>query len=531
MPTNEEIFLAGDVELLYTKNTGIMHHIVKGFMNTGVEYDELFGLCELAFMKAYKTFNVTVKWATYFTRVAQNEILMYLRKQKKWNNNVSFNEIIGTDNNGKSLALECTLRADIDIEGDFIATDEIELLRACINELEPKDRQIIELSLQGLKQGAIAESMGVTQTAVSRRLKRIYFKLRKKYEKGDAVMSKNKGKSKTKQVFNPPTRYPQTLPGEMRRIKENLDRQRTEDNNNVMNLTVSAFAIVLHEFFEFSEEKLKETIEKVYEQLDLCGKELVTIDQMMDLCGSYGLEITQTSDHMDAIGKMLQDKIKVYELLEQGVTEVEDLAKRTNISSRHCSSYRWQWNKEKYGKDYREDIEMATKRAMACKLFDLGKSIDEVVKAIDATKGSVANFKVDWKKDRMSGLTSEEMSSVLTGEKELWQVIQEKVGASKVEAVEEIKKDTVPVQVTEEVRKPIELKVTEESSKQKQKRGLRKTVVVYGEFAEYRPSDGPTRLIDVEVSGQILSMTREELLTLVEEFTQVAEDRSLWEAM
>ena len=92
MPTNEELFLVGDIDRLYSENTGLMHHLCRKFGNTGIEYDELFGQCEIAFMKAYKTFKASqAKWATYFSFVANNEILMYLRKQKKYGSMLSLN--------------------------------------------------------------------------------------------------------------------------------------------------------------------------------------------------------------------------------------------------------------------------------------------------------------------------------------------------------------------------------------------------------------------------------------------------------
>lgn len=339
-------------------------------------------------------------------------------------------------------------------------------------------------------------------------------------------MGKKKGKGKhvsSSPVFVP-IRHPQTMQGEMKRIKEQLTEQRNKDSNDTLNLIASAFLIVLKEFYEIGEEQLKDILNKVFEQLELCSEEVVTIDQMMDLCSSYGLEIHQSKDVMQKIGFMMQEKLKIYELLDQGITEIEDLHKKTGITSRYCSAFRWQWNKEKFGKDYEGDTVMASKKELAYKFFDEGVMDDNrIAKEIDSTKSSVATYKRDWKKEVLEDLTPEEASPYFAGEKELWEIKQEKQCAPKTkDKTEEVIVQKEEVTAQEEAAPETEEKEVVTATKRK---GLKKVVQVIsieGDMATYKP--GGLGCIDIDLGGQVLTLTKEEMRVFAEELLEVSEE-------
>lgn len=345
------------------------------------------------------------------------------------------------------------------------------------------------------------------------------------------------GKKHKKQVFNPPIRYPKKLAGVIQQVEVKHNQDLLRETNNTLNLVTSAYNIVLHEFYEFNEEQLNSALDKVLEQLELCGKELVTVDQLMDLCTEYGLNVTHTADKLDEFGTLMMHKATAFKLLDEGITEVEDIAKKGNMSSRLASAFRWQYNKIKYGKDYKGDVEMISKRELCYALFDKGATISQVVKETDLMKTSVTTYYGSWKKDTLAELTTEEAAPYLAGEKELWQIKQEKnsKGANN-EVVEQVptvqKQPKTETTTTTETRsdapidEPKQEAVTIAVSPTPIKGKLRKKVVIDGEYAQYRPCN--TDLVDVEISGQILTMTKEEMLALAEELPQVVADQDMW---
>ena len=79
-------------KLLVERNLRLVVYIAKKFENTGVGIEDLISIGTIGLMKAINTFNTdkNIKLATYASRCIENEILMYLRKNKKssFGNNV-----------------------------------------------------------------------------------------------------------------------------------------------------------------------------------------------------------------------------------------------------------------------------------------------------------------------------------------------------------------------------------------------------------------------------------------------------------
>ena len=120
-----------------------------------------------------------IKLATYASRCIDNEILMYLRKNKKIKTEVSFDESLSFDMDGNELHLEDILGTDPDIVtrgleenlNKRIVIDEI-------NKLSPRDREIIVLRYgllngQEMTQKDVAELLGISQSYISRIEKKV----------------------------------------------------------------------------------------------------------------------------------------------------------------------------------------------------------------------------------------------------------------------------------------------------------------------------------------------------------------------
>lgn len=68
-------------ETLLVENTPLLKSIIKRFYNKGVEYDDLFQLASMGFVKAIKNFdfNYNVKFSTYAVPMITGEIKRFLR--------------------------------------------------------------------------------------------------------------------------------------------------------------------------------------------------------------------------------------------------------------------------------------------------------------------------------------------------------------------------------------------------------------------------------------------------------------------
>ena len=126
-----------------------------------------------------------IKLATYSSRCIENEILMHLRKISNQKTELSFDEPLNTDWDGNELLLSDVLGTDGDIVMRPIEAEvDQQLLHQCVSRLEERERQIITMryGLDGKPertQKEVAETMGISQSYISRLEKRIIARLKK----------------------------------------------------------------------------------------------------------------------------------------------------------------------------------------------------------------------------------------------------------------------------------------------------------------------------------------------------------------
>ena len=92
-------------EELIKHNLRLVVYIARKFDNTGVDNDDLISIGTIGLIKAINSFKVdkNIKLATYASRCIENEILMYLRKTARLKSEISFEEPLNTDFEGKIL--------------------------------------------------------------------------------------------------------------------------------------------------------------------------------------------------------------------------------------------------------------------------------------------------------------------------------------------------------------------------------------------------------------------------------------------
>ena len=89
----------GDEEarkILIERNLRLVAHVSKKYSTTNIEQDDLISIGTIGLIKGINTFNMdkNFKLATYTARCVENEILMYLRSNKKYGSDVYLNEPI-----------------------------------------------------------------------------------------------------------------------------------------------------------------------------------------------------------------------------------------------------------------------------------------------------------------------------------------------------------------------------------------------------------------------------------------------------
>lgn len=183
--TNEELFIIGDYDTLYTKNIPFMHHIAKRFRNLPIELDDLIGCGNLAFAKCLKHYNPTTsKWLTYFSKFMVNEILMFNRKVLKHSDCISLENITCKNKGSKNLRIEDHLSTGICIDDDVMDRISVEEILELTKQLPEREREALRLHLHGTRQVIIGEQLGISQAYVSRLIKKITNELYKQYRKG-----------------------------------------------------------------------------------------------------------------------------------------------------------------------------------------------------------------------------------------------------------------------------------------------------------------------------------------------------------
>ena len=110
---------------------------------------------------------------------------MHLRKTGSQRTEVSFDEPLNTDQDGKELLLSDVLGTDNDVVMRPIEADvDRQLLQTAVSHLSPRERDIITMrfGLGGTKeltQKEVADRLGISQSYISRLEKRIILRLKR----------------------------------------------------------------------------------------------------------------------------------------------------------------------------------------------------------------------------------------------------------------------------------------------------------------------------------------------------------------
>lgn len=187
-------YQAGDKsarQLLIEKNLRLVAYIVKKYNTSEREIEDLISIGTIGLIKGVDSFDGSknIRLATYCARCIENEILMYIRTEKKSSKNVYLYDSIGSDKEGNEISLIDVIEYEGEDVIEKITQDErikrlSDKIEAVLNE---REKNIIKkrygIDGQNIQtQREIAVEYGISRSYISRIEKSALFKLRKSYE-------------------------------------------------------------------------------------------------------------------------------------------------------------------------------------------------------------------------------------------------------------------------------------------------------------------------------------------------------------
>lgn len=171
---------------LIEHNLRLVVFLAKKYENTGIDLEDLVSIGTIGLIKGVNTYKIdkNIKLATYASRCIDNEILMFLRKNKKRKGEISFEESLSFDSEGNELHLEDILGTDPDLVIKELEHNiEKKLLYEEIEQLNRRDKQIMIMryglyNTEELTQKDVANLLGISQSYISRIEKKVIRKLK-----------------------------------------------------------------------------------------------------------------------------------------------------------------------------------------------------------------------------------------------------------------------------------------------------------------------------------------------------------------
>lgn len=171
---------------LIEHNLRLVVFLAKKYDNTMYDLEDLVSIGTIGLIKGIKTYKLdkNIKLATYASRCIDNEILMFLRKNKKRNSEVSLEDSINFDSEGNELKLEDVFGTEDNVvEKSIESKDDKILLEKEVKNLASRDRNIIEqryglFGKKELTQKELADKLNISQSYISRIEKRVIKKLK-----------------------------------------------------------------------------------------------------------------------------------------------------------------------------------------------------------------------------------------------------------------------------------------------------------------------------------------------------------------
>ncbi len=180
-------------EKLINHNMRLVVHIVKKYTGAA-ETDDLISVGSIGLIKAINTYQVGkgTQLATYTARCIENEILMLLRANKKFKNDLSLSDPVGADKDGNELTLMDLLceKEDTVFQQVDKSIEREKFLKFIKGVLNKREYTVLCLryGLKGEKnyaQREVASFLKISRSYISRIEKKAIEKLKEAVKKGE----------------------------------------------------------------------------------------------------------------------------------------------------------------------------------------------------------------------------------------------------------------------------------------------------------------------------------------------------------
>ena len=166
---------------LIEHNLRLVVFLAKKYESTGYDIEDLVSIGSIGLIKGINTYKIdkNIKLATYASRCISNEILMYIRKNKKSKQEVSLDDTLNFDAEGNELKLSDVLGTENDlVDKEFERKVNKEFLNREIENLSQRDKQIMTLryglnNTREYTQKEVAVMLGISQSYISRIEKKV----------------------------------------------------------------------------------------------------------------------------------------------------------------------------------------------------------------------------------------------------------------------------------------------------------------------------------------------------------------------
>lgn len=184
---------AGDLgarNVLIEHNLRLVVFLAKKYESTGYDIEDLVSIGSIGLIKGIETYkpDKNIKLATYCSRCIANEILMFIRKNKKRKSEISFEDALSYDSEGNELHLEDILGTEEDIVfKEFTEKVNKESLTSELEHLTEREKLIMTLryglnNTDDYTQKEVAEILGISQSYISRIEKKVIKRLQTNLE-------------------------------------------------------------------------------------------------------------------------------------------------------------------------------------------------------------------------------------------------------------------------------------------------------------------------------------------------------------
>ena len=174
-------------DVLIERNLRLVAHIVKKYLHSGKEPDEMISVGIVGLVKAVNTFNFDKgsRLATYAARCIDNELLMLMRGERKLSREISLYDPIGTDKEGNEINLLSIIEhKNEDIVEQLARKQSLQKLSTILSDVLTPREYFVVIRRYGLyghhecTQRELARQLHISRSYVSRIEKKALQKLR-----------------------------------------------------------------------------------------------------------------------------------------------------------------------------------------------------------------------------------------------------------------------------------------------------------------------------------------------------------------